>query len=74
MRGQIQAAIETGYVAMELNPNNSDVAARLGLYLFTAGRWEEGADLAARSAQMDRNGVSDGLLTRALDAYRLGRF
>ncbi|WP_455273996.1 tetratricopeptide repeat protein [Rhizobium herbae] len=72
--GQIQAAIETGYVAMELNPNNSDVAARLGLYLFTAGRWEEGADLAARSAQMDRNGVSDGLLTRALDAYRLGRF
>lgn len=72
--GQIQLAIETGYAAMALNPNNSDIAARLGLYLFTAGRWEEGADLAARSAQMDHNLAADGLLTRALNAYRLGRF
>jgi Flp pilus assembly protein TadD len=72
--GQTVAAIETGYAAMALNPNNSDIAARLGLYLFTAGRWEEGTGLAVRSAQMDQNVVSDGLLTRALNAYRLGRF
>lgn len=72
--GQIEAAIETGYAALALNPNNSDIAARLGLYLFTAGRWEEGAGLAFRSAQMDQNVTSDSLLTRALNAYRLGRF
>ncbi len=72
--GQMQAAIQTGYAAMALNPNNSDIAARLGLYLFTAGRWEEGTGLAVRSAWMDQNSASDGLLTRALDAYRLGRF
>jgi len=72
--GQIEAAIETGYAAIALNPNNSDIAARLGLYLFTAGRWEEGTGLAVRSAQMDRNIASDSLLTRALNAYRLGRF
>lgn len=71
---QIEAAIETGYAALALNPNNSDVAARLGLYLFTVGRWEEGAGLAARSAEMDHNVASDGLLTRTLNAYRLGRF
>lgn len=72
--GQVEAAIETGYAATALNPNNSDITARLGLYLFTAGRWEEGAGLAVRSAQMDRNIASDSLLTRALNAYRLGRF
>jgi tetratricopeptide (TPR) repeat protein len=73
--GQVEAAIETGYAAMALNPNNSDIAARLGLCLFTAGRWEDGAGLAVRSAQMDRNiASSDSLLTRALNAYRLGRF
>lgn len=72
--GQVQAAIETGYAAMALNPNNSDIIARLGLYLFTAGRWEEGAGLASRSARMESNVASDVLLTRALNAYRLGRF
>jgi tetratricopeptide (TPR) repeat protein len=72
--GQLLLAIETGYAAMALNPNNSDIAARLGLYLFMAGRWEEGADLAARSAEMDHNLAADGQLTRALNAYRLGRF
>jgi tetratricopeptide (TPR) repeat protein len=72
--GQLDAAIETGYAAMALNPNNSDVTARLGLYLFVAGRWEEGAGLAMRSAQMERTVASDVLLTRALNAYRLGRF
>jgi tetratricopeptide (TPR) repeat protein len=72
--GQIEAAIETGYAALALNPNNSDIAARLGLYLFTAGRWEDGVGLAMRSAQIDQNVAFDGLLTRALNAYRLGRF
>jgi hypothetical protein len=72
--GQIEAAIETGYAAMALNPNSIDVTARLGLYLFTAGRWEEGAGLAMRSAKMEQNAASDSLLTRALNAYRLGRF
>lgn len=72
--GQLDAAIETGYAAMALNPNNSDVTARLGLYLFIAGRWEEGTGLAMRSAQMERTVASDVLLTRALNAYRLGRF
>lgn len=72
--GQIEAAVETGHAALALNPNNSDIAARLGLYLFITGRWEEGAGLAVRSMQMDHYLASDGLLTRALNAYRLGRF
>ncbi|KQY13058.1 hypothetical protein ASE23_21360 [Rhizobium sp. Root73] len=72
--GQTEAAIETGYAALALNPNNSDITARLGLYLFTAGRWEDGAGLAVQSAQMDQNAAPDSLLTRALNAYRLGRF
>ena len=72
--GQIEAAIETGYAALALNPNNSDIAARLGFYLFAAGRFEDGAGFAVRLAQMDQNGASDGLLTRALNAYRLGRY
>ncbi|KQV27303.1 hypothetical protein ASC96_15990 [Rhizobium sp. Root1204] len=72
--GQTEAAIETGYAALALNPNNTDITARLGLYLFAAGRWEDGAGLAVQSAQMDQNAAPDSLLTRALNAYRLGRF
>lgn len=72
--GQILAAIETGYAGMTLNPNNSDIPARLGLYLFTIGRWEEGKGLALRATRLENNVLPDVLLTRALSAYRLGRF
>lgn len=72
--GRVQAAIETGYAGMELNANGSDIPARLGLYLFTIGRWEEGNGLALRAARMENTALPDVLLTRALSAYRLGRF
>ncbi|WP_438754148.1 tetratricopeptide repeat protein [Pararhizobium sp. O133] len=72
--GQILAAIETGYTGMTLNPNNSDIPARLGLYLFTIGRWEEGKGLAFRATRLESDVLPDVLLTRALSAYRIGRF
>ncbi len=72
--GRVQAAVETGYAGMKLNANGSDIPARLGLYLFTIGRWEEGSGLALRASRMENTALPDVLLTRALSAYRLGRF
>lgn len=72
--GRVQAAIETGYAGMQLNANNSDIPARLGLYLFTIGWWEEGNGLVLRAARMENTALPDVLLTRALSAYRLGKF
>ncbi|WP_286157263.1 hypothetical protein [Sinorhizobium sp. RAC02] len=44
--GRTPSAIETGKKAMALNPNNPDVAAKLGMVLFSSGYWDAGVSLA----------------------------
>ena len=71
--GQTEAAFVAGYRAMELNPNNSLIPARLGAMFFANGNWAEGADLAARAEAID-GAQDDAELILALDAYRRGDY
>jgi tetratricopeptide (TPR) repeat protein len=68
--GLNEAAFVSGYRALGLNPNNSLIAARLGVMLFSHGRWAEGAGMAIKSGMIEGVLPGDAVLTLALDAYR----
>ena len=72
--GQTEAALVSGYRALELNSNNSLTAARLGAMLFAQGRWAEGYDLAVRAGENEPVAHVDAGLTLALYAYYRGDF
>ncbi|EPE98042.1 hypothetical protein RGCCGE502_14229 [Rhizobium grahamii CCGE 502] len=68
--GRIDAALAAGNRALALSPNNPDVAAKLGLVLFSLGYFDAGVSLA-RDAQRSVDVVPrDAVLVLALDAYR----
>jgi len=68
--GRIDAALAAGNRALALSPNNPDVAAKLGLVLFSLGYFDAGVSLA-RDAERSVDVVPrDAVLVLALDAYR----
>lgn len=72
--GQIEAAFVSGYRALELNPNNSLIAARLGAMLFVHGSWAAGCGLAIKAGMIEPVPHTDAGLTLALCAYHRGDF
>jgi tetratricopeptide (TPR) repeat protein len=70
--GRIQTAISAGNLALALNPNNPDAAAKLGMILFAAGYWQAAAAMAEGSAKSMDVVPHDAQLVLALDAYRRG--
>lgn len=72
--GQIEAAFVSGYRALELNPNNSLIAARLGAMLFAHGSWAAGCGLAIKAGMIEPVPHTDAGLTLALCAYHRGDF
>lgn len=71
--GQTDAAIRTGQQAVEGNPDNLELAAKVGLFMIYAGRWEEGAAVAER-ASATTSPPRAAILALGLDAYRRGDF
>ncbi|MBW9091913.1 hypothetical protein JNB91_29520 [Rhizobium wenxiniae] len=71
--GQTDAAIHTGQQAVAGNPDNLELAAKVGLFMVYAGRWEEGTTVASRAAAAPAPPRA-AVLTLALDAYRRGDY
>ncbi|EJT01964.1 hypothetical protein [Rhizobium sp. CCGE 510] len=71
--GQRDAALDTGYRAMAANPNNVDIAARVGMLAFISGQWTAGSSIAGQAAATAAPPRA-AILTLALDAYRKGDY
>lgn len=72
--GNAEAAERAGRRALEVNPNNPELLAGLGIRLFALGQWDEGADMVRRAAE--RSMVLPPLerVTLVFDHYRKGEF
>jgi predicted Zn-dependent protease len=70
--GRPKSAIEAGNRALALNPNNSDVSAKLGTVMFASGFYDSAVSLAVDSSKAVDAAPRDALLVLALDAYRRG--
>ncbi|TSD83770.1 hypothetical protein FFK22_036075 [Mycobacterium sp. KBS0706] len=72
--GNVEAAERAGRRALEINPNNPELLAELGIRLFALGKWDEGADMVRRAAE--RSMVLPPLerVTLVFDHYRKGEF
>lgn len=71
--GQTEAALDTGYRAMEANANSVDVAAKVGMLEFISGRWDTGSKLAEEAIET-ATPPRAAILTLALDAFRKGDY
>ncbi|MDK4717271.1 hypothetical protein [Rhizobium sp. CNPSo 4039] len=72
--GRADAAIEAGNRAISLNPHSPEVAASMGLVLFSSGYWKAGVDLARTASNESDAPPRDATLVLALDAYRNGNW
>lgn len=72
--GRTEAAVRAGNRAVELNPNNSDAAAKLALVLYSAGYKDAGVATAHDAGRLVENAPRDAMLVLALDAYASGRY
>ncbi|KHJ54522.1 hypothetical protein LA66_13885 [Aureimonas altamirensis] len=72
--GQIEAAFVAGRRAMELNPHNSFVAAKLGAILFVSGREREGMNYIRLAESQSGEANPEVPFVKALDFYRNQRF
>lgn len=72
--GRVEAAVQAGNRAVELNPNNSDAAAKLALVLYLAGYKDAGLAMAHDAGRSVETAPRDAMLVLALDAYRTGRY
>ncbi|SFB32600.1 Flp pilus assembly protein TadD, contains TPR repeats [Rhizobium sp. NFR07] len=72
--GSMDAAIQAGNRAVELNPNNSDAAAKLAFVLYLGGYRDAGVAMAHGAGLATETIPSDAMLVLALDAYREGRY
>jgi tetratricopeptide (TPR) repeat protein len=70
--GSVDAAIASANRAMELNPNNPDVAGTLAMLLFAGGYWQAANDMAADAGRIPELAPPDALLVKALSAYHRG--
>jgi len=72
--GRVDLAIAAGRHAVEINPYNGAMTARLAEILYFTGKREEALSLARRASAADGVVYRDGELTLALDAYMQGSF
>jgi hypothetical protein len=57
-RNDVDAALEAGAAAYQLNPNDTEVAGEYGLRLSMAGKWDTGCDLVSKA--VSRNAGPQG--------------
>ena len=69
-RGEFAEAEAAGARALDLNPNDPEILAAVGIRKFARGNWDEGADLVRRSMAAGTRVRSSAYMTLALDAYR----
>ncbi|WP_349962394.1 hypothetical protein [Rhizobium sp. ZPR3] len=74
LAGRTDVAIEAGNRAISFNPNSPEVAASMGLVLFSSGYWKAGVDLARTASDESDVPPRDAMLVLALDAYRNGNW
>ncbi|WJH41600.1 hypothetical protein N7E02_14820 [Aliirhizobium terrae] len=72
--GNMDAALQAGNRAMELNPYNGDAAAKLAFLLYLGGYRDAGVAMAHGAGRTMEAMPSDAMLVLALDAYRAGRY
>jgi tetratricopeptide (TPR) repeat protein len=74
LSGRAELAIASGNRALEINPNNPEAAAKLGMVLFASGYWDAAVSLAQDASHAVDAVPRDARLVLALDAYRRGDF
>jgi Tfp pilus assembly protein PilF len=72
--GNFEAADRAGRRAIEINPNNPELLAELGIRIFARGRWDEGAEMVRRAAERSMVLPPLNRFTLAFDHYRKGQF
>jgi tetratricopeptide (TPR) repeat protein len=72
--GQNETAIAAGKRGMALNPENTDLAAKVSKVIYLSGRWDEGLELATQSAAAAGQPIRDASFVMILDAYRRGQY
>jgi hypothetical protein len=72
--GNMEAALQAGNRALELNPYNGDAAAKLAFLLYLGGYRDAGVAMAHGAGRTMEAMPSDAMLVLALDAYRAGRY
>jgi len=72
--GNFEAADRAGRRAIEINPNNPELLAELGIRIFARGRWDEGAEMVRRAAERSMVLPPLNRFTLAFDHYRKGEF
>ncbi|MBB2753571.1 UNVERIFIED_ORG: tetratricopeptide (TPR) repeat protein [Rhizobium aethiopicum] len=72
--GRVEAAVQAGNRAVELNPNNGDAAAKLALVLYLAGYKDAGVAMVHDAGRAVDVAPRDAILVLALDAYSSGRY
>ncbi len=72
--GQNDTAIAAGRRGVALNPENSDLSAKLALAVYLSGQWAEGLNLAQASVDLAGEDMRDASFVMILDAYRKGQY
>jgi tetratricopeptide (TPR) repeat protein len=72
--GNMDAALQAGNRAVELNPHNGEAAAKLAFVLYLAGYPDAGVAMAHGAGRNTATPPADALLVLALDAYRGARY
>jgi TolB-like protein/Flp pilus assembly protein TadD len=72
--GNFEAADRAGRRAIEINPNNPELLAELGIRIFARGRWDEGAEMVRRAAERSMVLPPLNRFTLVFDHYRKGQF
>ena len=72
--GRMEAAVQAGNRAVELNPNNGDAAAKLAWVLYAAGYRDAGVAMAHDVSRNADTAPRDAILVLAMDAYQTGRY
>ncbi len=73
-RGEFSEAAAAGARALELNPNDPEILAAVGVRKFARGQWDEGAGLVRRSMAAGTRVRPSAYMILALDAYRRGEY
>ncbi|NEI96436.1 tetratricopeptide repeat protein [Rhizobium ruizarguesonis] len=68
--GQNETAIAAGKRAMALNPENTDLAARVSKVMYLSGHWDEALAVAGQAADVAGQPIRDASFVMILDAYR----
>jgi tetratricopeptide (TPR) repeat protein len=72
--GQNETAIAAGKRAMALNPENTDLAARVSKVMYLSGHWDEALAVARQATDVSGQPIRDASFVMILDAYRRGDY